>query len=48
LKWSRAGDSVHVPIVRAMFAVQRREFSSPAMAENSSIVDGGSRAPQSK
>ncbi len=36
LKWLRAGDSVHVPIVRATFAVWRREFSSLAMAENSS------------
>jgi hypothetical protein len=46
LKWSRDGNSVHVPIVRAVFVVQRREFSSPVMAENSSVV-GGSGAPQS-
>ena len=48
LKWSREGDSVHVPMVRATFAVRRREFSSPAISENSSVVGGGSGAPQSK
>jgi hypothetical protein len=47
LKWSREGDLVHVPMVRAAFVVQRREFSSPAIAENSSIVSGCSRVPQS-
>jgi hypothetical protein len=47
LKWLREGDSFHVPMVRAVFVVRRREFSSLAMAENSSVIGGGSGAPQS-
>ncbi len=39
------GDLVHLPMVRATFAVRRREFSSPAMAETSSVVGGSSGAP---
>jgi hypothetical protein len=48
LKWSREDDLVHVPMVRATFTVRRREFSSPAMAEDSGVVNGCSGTPQSK